>query len=1111
MSDALVRTTAGSAIAEQVSGRPAGPVVVERPALERRLDEVLQRRLATVVAGGGYGKTTLVQTWARRHRVSWHTVAPADRDAGTLARKVADALLIESPDVDLTGMRTGVAGETDDPNRAGRLAGYLCGAAADCIRDDLVLVLDDVHEIAEGSEAARFLAELSRQAPEQLHLVLVSRSEPPLRIARLRAQGQVVDITGRQLAFNVDEVESLLASALDDEARAIAAPDVLHDATGGWPAAVRLAVEALRSASEEGRERVLANLSRPEGPMFSWLTEEVLANEPPAVGQLLRTVAPLERFTGELAEERGVPGARELVASLERRGLLIVPHRGKPGWFTLHPLVRAVAEDVATETDHAAVLAGAADWLEAEGEVRDALACRRRVGDWHGVARLVVDHGAELILAGAAAEVVTAVGELPENLRTEEIALLEVDAHHARGNSREALACLDRLIPPEGPTPPRYAWRAGLVHLHRGELDRALADFENACDDGERQDQAQLLAWECSLRAGRGEFELCRSLADRAVTAAEAAGDDRALSSAYVAKSLAQAFENDPHTQRVDLDLAMRHAHRAGDVVAVTHVHLYRGAAHYLRGEYREALADLDAGVRLTDAAGTGPNRTLIVALRGHTLLRLGRIEEAKRDAEAARRLVREQGASSAAYPFVLLAEVHRECGDHDLAVAAYEEAVLVGETSGEQTDTVAARAGLAGLLCASDPARAEALIEQALRRRGSAAYTHALLAGAWVAFAVGKVEVAHRRVEEAAAVARRRHDRSGLAAVLELRAALAADDGRRHVLLEEAGSVWRDLGDPLNSARVDLALARLSRDVGDDGTARECAGRALACFRELGLRRRAASADEFLRSLERRNRKPVEVTTLGGFAVTVAGNPLDVRAWQSRKARDLLKILASRRGRPVHREVLIELLWPDDDPGRGSSRLSVALSTLRAVLDPGKNHESDDFVSSDGAAVWVCLDRVAVDVESFLADAETGLALRSAGRTAEARERLVSADAAYTGDFLEEEAYADWPAPLREEARLAYVAVARGLAEEKADAGEHDAAVRHLLGILEHDPYDESAHLAIAGAFEAAGRHGEARRAYQGYCARMEELGVEPAMFPAPSRQSATNETPVT
>lgn len=123
-------------------------------------------------------------------------------------------------------------------------------------------------------------------------------------------------------------------------------------------------------------------------------------------------------------------------------------------------------------------------------------------------------------------------------------------------------------------------------------------------------------------------------------------------------------------------------------------------------------------------------------------------------------------------------------------------------------------------------------------------------------------------------------------------------------------------------------------------------------------------------------------------------------------------------------------------------------------------------------------------------------------GRHDEARERLLAAEAAYAGDFLEEDAYEEWAAVLREEARVAYVAAAHALALLAAADADLDNSARYLLRVLERDPYDERAHIELMGTLARAGRHGEARRCYATYATRMEEIGVEATPYPSPGTQ---------
>ena len=112
-------------------------------------------------------------------------------------------------------------------------------------------------------------------------------------------------------------------------------------------------------------------------------------------------------------------------------------------------------------------------------------------------------------------------------------------------------------------------------------------------------------------------------------------------------------------------------------------------------------------------------------------------------------------------------------------------------------------------------------------------------------------------------------------------------------------------------------------------------------------------------------------IQALGGFRVLRDGEPLPPAAWQSRKARDLVKILIARRERPITREALGNLLWPDEEPEKVANRLAVALCTASSVLRAGTG------IVAEGDAIRLDLDVLPVDVAAFLADARAGLAGR--------------------------------------------------------------------------------------------------------------------------------------
>ncbi|WP_162907937.1 AfsR/SARP family transcriptional regulator, partial [Allorhizocola rhizosphaerae] len=242
-----------------------------------------------------------------------------------------------------------------------------------------------------------------------------------------------------------------------------------------------------------------------------------------------------------------------------------------------------------------------------------------------------------------------------------------------------------------------------------------------------------------------------------------------------------------------------------------------------------------------------------------------------------------------------------------------------------------------------------------------------------------------------------------------------------------------------------------------------------------------------------------VVIRAFGSLSVVVDGEPAP--PWQSRKAYDLLRILIAHRGRPVAREHLIELLWGGPPSKAVNHRLAVALSTVRGVLDPGRRSPADHFISAGHANMWLNLDRMTVDVECFLTDARHGLRLCGQGAAEDARVVLAAVEQAYPAEVFADEPYDTWAQPLRDEVRSTYLVVLRTLARLARQAGDADEAAAHLRRIIADEPYDEQAHRDLLVTLVEAGRHGEARRAYDRYAEAMTDIGV-----PVPERTVLLN-----
>jgi DNA-binding SARP family transcriptional activator len=938
------------------------------------------------------------------------------------------------------------------------------------------------------------LADLVRQSIPALHVVVASRRDPPFPVARLRGQGAYAEIVGTELACTREETELLVGGLVGQHDASLAAD--VHAATGGWPAAVRMVAEVLSRVDQAARRDHVTRLPAPGGPLFSYLTDEALAAEEPATRTLLERLAPFERVhAGLLAALDPTLAPTEAAARLEslaRRGVWLQA-ADEPGWYVIPSLARTLLAERAGSLP--ADRRVGAEWFESVGEQALALATWRAGADPEPVASLLARRGRALLATGRVTDVADAIASLPAELRDEPLDLLHAEALHVCGDWEGALARLRRHAEGDRPISAERAWRLGIIHHLRGELDEAGAAYDRGVvDGGDPVNESLLLAWQGALAWLRGDAERCARCASAALALATEAGDDGALATAHTVAAMEAALRSDRAANDAHYLRALDHAAAARDVLLTIRVRTNRGSRMLEEGFYQEALVELDAAIALAELAGYTLFRALALSNRGEVLCSLGQLESAQRDLEAARGLYEQLGSRMVSYPLAHLGTVLVTKGDMVLARGAFEEAVRQAEAVGDLQGLVPALAGLARCLVDDDPTAAAAAAARAVELGPVLGRVGALVAAAEVDRIRGDDEGARHHATEATQVARARRDRAGLAEALEVLARVDTD--RTTDLLDEAAAIWTTLGAPVGLARVELARLELLGD--RDARHEERAIEADAISRrlqELGCRRLAVTARRLADRWRDAARPDLEVTTLGGFALRRGGQVVPVTQWQSRKARDLLKILIARRG-PVPREQLLDLLWPDEDEARSARRLSVTLSTLRAVLDPGKHHPPDHVIVADGQALRLDRDHVAVDVDRFLDVAERALSL-----PADDPHRpplLASAETIYVGDFLDEDLYDDWAVALRERARDAYVRVLRALATHASRSGDHEAAVRAYLRVLERDPYDEGAHLGLVRALADAGRHGESRRAYRAYGQRMSELDVEAVPYPA-------------
>jgi DNA-binding SARP family transcriptional activator len=235
-----------------------------------------------------------------------------------------------------------------------------------------------------------------------------------------------------------------------------------------------------------------------------------------------------------------------------------------------------------------------------------------------------------------------------------------------------------------------------------------------------------------------------------------------------------------------------------------------------------------------------------------------------------------------------------------------------------------------------------------------------------------------------------------------------------------------------------------------------------------------------------------LRVSTLGSFGLSVGGHGVPFNRWQRKQALTLLKYLVTNRGRVVHRERLIECLWPEAPAGRGRERLKVTVCSLRRELrNAGVDEE---IIGTADEAYFLRPEAVRLDIEAFDDLVREGNGLARRGGVDEALRCYREARDLYRGDYLEEDLYADWCAAERERLREVYLQTLERIANLYAGMGDLDRAAQACRVALTWEPCRESLQRSLMLCLWRQGHRDEALAQYQ-TCARVlaDTLGVEP------------------
>jgi LuxR family transcriptional regulator, maltose regulon positive regulatory protein len=374
--------------------------MVKRPRLKAQLDAGLTSRIILISAPAGFGKTSLLSEWLSEYRglTAWISLDKSDNDPARFLKYLMAGIQLIVPGA---GKTTGTLLNSAQPG-ALEIEPLLTSIVNElaAISEQIVIILDDYHVIENPSihNTVNFLID---SLPSHIHIVISTRSDPPLPTARWRAGGQMVEIRGDDLRFSIEETRAFFTQMTGD---VLSANDIdtLGEKTEGWAAGLQMAVLSMQGRKD--LSEFVRTFSGSHRYIMDYLVEEVLHRQTDEVQAFLLQTSILERLNGELCDAvTGRTGSQQRLEMLENANMFLLPLDEHRQWYRYHHLFADLLQVRLHESQPLLVTAlhqRAAQWYEDNDMITVAITHNLATRDFERAARLVEEVAASLVIRG---------------------------------------------------------------------------------------------------------------------------------------------------------------------------------------------------------------------------------------------------------------------------------------------------------------------------------------------------------------------------------------------------------------------------------------------------------------------------------------------------------------------------------------------------------------------------------------------------------------------------------------------------------------------------------------------------------------------------------------
>ena len=1038
-----------------------------RPHLIQWLQDRLENRLILISAPAGYGKTSLLSEFLTKSNsaFAWYQLDSSDSDPTTFMTYLIESLRRMQ---DLDGSMSSKVGQNTLALLESPQSGFepfqvmtvLINELGEQLSSPTLLVMDDYH-FTSSLVVHQLVDFLLENGPLNLHIILSTRTDPPLSLARLRAHGALAEMRAHELRFKESEVTELMLR--DVPGLSVESLELLNEKTEGWAAALQIVRSTLSGRDAELASNVISGLSGSQRFVFDYLTEEVFRRQPVDRQRfLLRTalLAQMDEASCNVIAE--MQDAQQTLEELEEGNIFVTSLDSQRKWYRYHYLFREfllskLSHDMPEElkrleTSTGRYYAGLSEW---EAAFQHYL----KAGETTAAAHCACNFAPDYVERGRSEALHRLLSSLP----------LEV---------------MDQY--------PELLVQHGNVHWRMGKIGLAVEAYQKArqafTDQGQPSGVSQALTRLAELERYQGNYHSAESLASQALQAAPF-DDHVARAQSLMALAKSTGFLTGMDRGRSLAEQAVEESRMAGErlsPLARANFLQSLGQICWWSGDPHAAVSHAQEALHLV------PDELSPMAAQAYIL-------------------------QVSPYLYWREFKLALHCAERGLGIAQTLHLNELLPAAYTALGNVLTRVG--------EMARAETVLKQSLElavQLGTASYEQIMATGylALNLCSQGRVEEAWQLAEGALWVYRGHPDAYEVYVCRSVLADTALEKGmfeRAESLYIELVEVGERRGFRIPLALVYLGLAYIHLITGRNETGIDYAKksvhlieftRAFQLFIDQGERSRVVCSalleagekslflDKVLENLPPpfhtqkkwlSDSSAIIVRCLGNFKVLVGGQELTQERWVSAKARDLLAYFVTFRGERIPAEQAFEAIWAEK-PGRGMTAFHTALTRLRNALRT--NDPAPRFVLVETGEYYLDSARFSIDVDEFdaaLANARAAMHDEIVARWLEVAIGL------YHGEYLGN-LYFDWLFPERRRLSQEYLGALRQLADYHFSCERYTRSLDLLHRALRIDNLVEELHCQVMRVYSALGDRAGLMRQYQELNDLLKnELGIEP------------------